>query len=128
MKIEKNIVESYSGEISIVEILAKVILETDIVKNYIVNADFEKYRQQVESENATALCFDEYADRLNAQCVCYGSEKDSAQQAAKLFHSLRQLDEINAGKVYAMMPSTEDVGLAVYNRLLRAAAFRVVNL
>lgn len=41
VKIEKNIVESYSGEISMVEILEKVILETDIVKNYIVNADFE---------------------------------------------------------------------------------------
>ncbi len=94
----------------------------------IINADFEKYKQLVESENATALCFDEYADRINARCVCYGSEKDSAQQAVKLFHCLRQLDEIGAEKVYAMMPSTEDVGLAVYNRLLRAAAFRVVNL
>lgn len=94
----------------------------------IVNGDFDKYKQLVESENATALCFDEYADRLDVQCVCYGSEKDSAQQAVKLFHSLRQLDEIGAGRVYAMMPSTEDVGLAVYNRLLRAAAFRVVNL
>lgn len=94
----------------------------------IINADFEKYRQLVESENATALCFDEYANRINAVCVCYGSENDSARQAVKLFHSLRQLDEIGAGKVYAMMPSTEGVGLAVYNRLLRAAAFRVVNL
>ena len=41
MKSEKRIVEDYSGEISMVEILAKVILETDIVKNYLVNADFE---------------------------------------------------------------------------------------
>ena len=41
VKSEKRIVEDYSGEISMVEILAKVILETDIVKNYLVNADFE---------------------------------------------------------------------------------------
>ena len=41
VKSEKHIVEDYSGEISMVEILAKVILETDIVKNYLVNADFE---------------------------------------------------------------------------------------
>ena len=94
----------------------------------IINGEFEKYRQLVESENATALCFDEYADKINAKTVCYGSEKDSATQAVKLFHALRQLDEIGAGKVYAMMPSTEGVGLAVYNRLLRAAGFRVVNL
>ena len=45
-----------------------------------------------------------------------------------LFSALRQLDAIGVKKVYAMMPSTEGVGLAVYNRLLRAAAFRVVNL
>ena len=94
----------------------------------IINGEFEKYRQLVEKENATALCFDEYADKINAKTVCYGSEKDSATQAVKLFHALRQLDEIGAGKVYAMMPSTEGVGLAVYNRLLRAAGFRVVNL
>ncbi len=94
----------------------------------IINGDFEKYKQLVESENATALCFDEYAHRLNVKTVCYGSETDSATQAVKLFHALRQLDEIGAGKVYAMMPSTEGVGLAVYNRLLRAAGFRVVNI
>ena len=94
----------------------------------IINASFEKYKELVEKENATALCFDEYKDMLSVNGVCYGSQSDSAAQAAKLFHALRQLDEIGAGKVYAMMPSTEDVGLAVYNRLLRAAAFRVVNL
>jgi len=94
----------------------------------IINADFEKYKQLVERENAAALCFDEYKDRIDAPCITYGSEKDSASQAVRLFHALRELDAIGAGKVYAMMPSTEGVGLAVYNRLLRAAAFRVVNL
>lgn len=94
----------------------------------IINSSFEKYKELVERENATALCFDEYRNKLNVNCVCYGSEKNSADQAVKLFHALRELDETGAKKVYAMMPSTEDVGLAVYNRLLRRAAFRVVNL
>ncbi len=94
----------------------------------IINSDFEKYKELVEKENATALCFDEYEKLLNVKCITYGKEKNSRDQAVKLFHALRQLDEIGAGKVYAMMPSTEDVGLAVYNRLLRRAAFRVVNL
>ena len=74
------------------------------------------------------MCFDEYTDKLNVKTVSYGKEKDSADQAVKLFHALRMLDEVGAGKVYAMMPSTDGVGLAVYNRLLRAAGFRVVNL
>lgn len=94
----------------------------------IVNASFEKYKELVESQGAAALCFDEYSDKINAMCVCYGSEKDSAAQAVRLFSALRELDEKGAEKVYAMMPSTQQVGLAVYNRLLRAAAFRVINL
>ena len=94
----------------------------------IVNAPFEKYKELVEKEKATAMCFEEYKDKINATVVCYGSEKDSASQAVNLFSALRELDKIGADKVYAMMPSTEGVGLAVYNRLLRAAAFRVVNL
>ena len=94
----------------------------------IVNAPFEKYKELVEKEKATAMCFEEYKDKINAPVVCYGSEKDSASQAVNLFSALRELDKIGADKVYAMMPSTEGVGLAVYNRLLRAAAFRVVNL
>ena len=94
----------------------------------IVNAPFEKYKEFVEKEKATAMCFEEYKDKINAPVVCYGSEKDSASQAVNLFSALRELDKIGADKVYAMMPSTEGVGLAVYNRLLRAAAFRVVNL
>ena len=53
---------------------------------------------------------------------------DSASQAVHLFSALRELDEIGAAKVYAMMPSTEGVGLAVYNRLLRSAGFRVINI
>ncbi|MEG1895669.1 MAG: Sua5 family C-terminal domain-containing protein, partial [Oscillospiraceae bacterium] len=84
--------------------------------------------EMVEKDNAVALCFDEYAKGINAECVTYGQQQDSIQQAQQLFSALRHLDEIGAEKAYATMPSLEGVGLAVYNRLLRAAAFRVVNL
>ena len=94
----------------------------------IVNGSFDSYKKLVESENAVALCFEEYKDRLNVRAVSYGSETDSASQAVRLFSALRELDEIGAEKVYAMMPSTEGVGLAVYNRLLRSAGFRVINI
>jgi len=38
-----------------------------------------------------------------------------------------RLDEMGAEKVYARCPNKTGVGLAVYNRLLRAAAFQVVK-
>lgn len=94
----------------------------------IVNASFEKYKELVEKENATALCFDEYAEKIKVKSVSFGKKDDSVEQANRLFSALRELDEIYATKVYATMPQLEGVGLAVYNRLLRAAAFRVVNL
>lgn len=53
---------------------------------------------------------------------------DDSEQAQRLFDALRKLDEIGAKKVYARCPGKDGVGLAVYNRLLRAAAFRVVRI
>ena len=41
---------------------------------------------------------------------------------------MSRFDEIGAEKAYAIMPTMDDVGLAVYNRLLRSAEFRVANL
>ncbi|MBQ7816309.1 MAG: threonylcarbamoyl-AMP synthase [Oscillospiraceae bacterium] len=94
----------------------------------IINASFEKYKEKVEADGAVAFCFEEYIPNLNCQCVPNGKENDSASQAVGLFTALRHLDEIGAEKAYAIMPTMDDVGLAVYNRLLRSAEFRVVNL
>ncbi len=94
----------------------------------IVNASFEKIHSLALKEKAAILCFDEYLKSSEVWAVGFGSETNSNQQAVKLFTSLRKLDEIGAKKVFAMMPNLDGVGLAVYNRLLRAAAFRVINL
>lgn len=48
-------------------------------------------------------------------------------QARRLFALLRKADELGAKTVLVEMPEKSGVGLAVYNRLLRAAAFRVIE-
>lgn len=48
-------------------------------------------------------------------------------QAQRLFALLRHADELGAKTVLVEMPDTGGVGLAVYNRLLRAAAFRIIE-
>ena len=58
-------------------------------------------------------------------CLNYG--ETSEIQAHRLFSLLRQADEIGAEKVYVEIPSKDGVGLAVYNRLLRSAAFRIIE-
>ena len=49
------------------------------------------------------------------------------EQAENLFSSLREADAAGCTEVYVRMPQTEGMGLAVYNRLLRAAGFRVID-
>lgn len=48
-------------------------------------------------------------------------------QAQRLFSLLRKADELGAAVVLVESPERGGMGLAVYNRLLRAAAFRVID-
>ena len=86
---------------------------------------FVQYVNQRKAEGIGALCFDEDLPHLAVPAVTYGSRYDALTQAQQLFDALRQLDEMGITTVYAACPDTSGVGLAVYNRLLRAAAFRI---
>lgn len=78
-----------------------------------------------EKENGVfALCFTEDAERCPVPFVTMGSRSDPLSQAARLFDALRELDERGASQVLARLPDDTGVGLAVCNRLFRAAAFR----
>ena len=57
----------------------------------------------------------------------FGIQGDQSSQAKVLFDSLRRCDELGAKTVYVRAPQKDGIGLAVYNRLLRAAGFTVVN-
>ncbi len=95
----------------------------------IVKGDALRYRQTVASlgrEGDACLCFDEDARDLFLPCVTYGSRDDPAQQTARLFDALRQLDEIKAKRAFARAPEETGLGLAVCNRLYRAAGFRFI--
>ncbi len=96
-------------------------------KVIIVNADKARFEEFVNSrKNAFALCFD--GDDIKIPHLTFGSEGDDLSQARELFDRLRQLDEMGAEKVYARIPSRSGVGMAVYNRLIRAAAFNIIDL
>ena len=70
----------------------------------------------------------EICAKLDVPCVEYGREGDGADQAKHIFRSLRALDEQGDGVVYARCPQKDGLSMAVYNRLIRAAAFRVIDL
>lgn len=97
----------------------------------ILDGSFEQFRAYVQAhadQNPSCLCFTGEASQLGVPCVEYGREGDGADQAKHLFRSLRALDEQGDGVVYARCPGRDGLFMAVYNRLVRAAAFRVVQL
>ncbi len=92
----------------------------------IIKSNFDDFKSICErEENITALCFDGESKKLNRPSVEYGEENDGYSQSARLFDALRELDEMGAQKVYARCPDTKGMGLAVYNRLIRAAGFKI---
>lgn len=76
------------------------------------------------------LCFDEDVRLLAcSHALSFGSCKDLSSQAHLLFDRLRAFDELEGlSRIYARMPSRDGVGLAVYNRLIKAAGFDVLEL
>ena len=93
------------------------------------SAQYVKYVNEHANEHGIfALCFDEEAPMLKTNTVCYGSEYSDAQQAERLFDALRELDDLGALRVYAHSPKTTGIGMAVYNRLVRAAGFDIITL
>lgn len=85
-------------------------------------------KKATDQPGVWCLCFDGEEKLLPVPCVTYGIKGDGVSQAHELFRSLRELDEKGAQTVYARCPELDGVSMAVYNRLIRAAAFRVVEL
>ena len=67
------------------------------------------------------------AAQLPVPAISYGKEGDGISDAHNLCTVLRELDRKGAKTVYARCPLSDGVSMAVYNRLIRAAAFRVVE-
>jgi L-threonylcarbamoyladenylate synthase len=88
--------------------------------------DFVKYVGENNGENVYSLIFDGDGENFPYRFIEYGA--DELQRAHNVFDMLRRLDELGAEKVYVRAPSTDGVGLAVYNRLIRAAGFEVIRI
>ncbi len=92
----------------------------------LIKSNFEDFKFLCDGENnVTALVFDGEGEKISCPSVEYGKENDGYSQSARLFDALRELDEMGAKKVYARCPETKGMGLAVYNRLIRACGFKI---
>ncbi len=91
--------------------------------------EFINYVNRCGGSGVAALCCDEDVEKLSVKYISLGKRNDYEAHAQRLFDSLRRIDGYgNIVTVYTRLPSTDGVGLAVYNRLIRAAGFEVIDL
>lgn len=115
-----------------------------------VSAPGMKYRHYAPKAPVTVVCGDPertavYITRhagLDAGVICFsecafqfemherrviGSSVDVQTQARRVFDALRSFDATDVTEIWAQCPDDTGLGLAVANRLKKAAGFKVVN-
>ena len=77
------------------------------------------------------ICFDEFlplfAQRTARPVMDLGPAGDKAEQARHIFDALRAFDHTDVTAIWAQCPDTEGIGLAIANRLNKAAGFHIIS-
>jgi len=110
-----------------------------LLKHYAPDAPLYLIRSE-SSHKVNVFLSDAAKNRDNA-VVCFagtvepsdnvyviGDQGDYEAYAKRLFDVLRIADRADVKRIYAPMPSEKGIGLALQNRLLRAAAFRIKDI
>lgn len=75
------------------------------------------------------ICFDEYSGLFGESCVkTLGRTDEPLEQARHVFEALRSFDDTDVVRIWAQCPDERGVGLAVANRLNKAAGFQIIDL
>lgn len=86
-----------------------------------------------ESKRIAVIAYEDDAEYISsavksAAVYKFGLRGDEATQAHLLFKLLRDTDKENYDVIYAPLPETSGIGLALYNRMIRAAAHNIIRL
>ena len=82
--------------------------------------------EEQHRRRCAVLCYDEEAEHLKHACLFpVGKSDDLTTQAKLLFRQLREADTCSPDVIYAHLPVKSGMGLALYNRMIRAAAHTV---
>ena len=74
------------------------------------------------------ICFDEYAPLFEGHIIHrLGPAADKLAQAQHVFDALRTFDDTDVTEIFAQCPDESGLGLAVSNRLKKAAGFHVIE-
>ena len=80
-------------------------------------------------DGSGVICFDEFKGYFRGHPVeTIGPRADQAQQARRIFEALRAFDHLEVTDIWAQSPEDTGLGLAVTNRLNKAAGFHIIEL
>ena len=95
--------------------------ELDAVTDFLITAQ--------KNESCAILCYSEEKPLLiNKNIIDVGARDDLESQAQILFSALRETNSMKVDVIYAHLPTQSGLGLALYNRLIRAAAHTVKHI
>ena len=82
-----------------------------------------------KNKNCAIICYDEEIDYLEDKLLLpIGAKDDLKSHGKMIFSRLRQCDRISPEIIYAHLPDKSGLGLALYNRMIRAAAHTVLKI
>lgn len=89
----------------------------------------EFLREEQSRCRCAILCYDEESKLLDGELLLpIGRRGDLKTHAKMLFARLRECDSLYPDVIYAHIPDKEGLGLALYNRMIRAAAHTVLKI
>ncbi len=104
---------------------------------YLIDADMEKtvnYLSDISTVKKIAyLCYEENIGFFKEKApdvyiYDFGKEENNLAHAHSLFDILRDADKRDFDEIYAPLPVKTGVGLALYNRMIRAAAYHIIRM
>lgn len=147
--ITREMLESVAGELKVAEAVLGALPEGATVLSpgmkyrhyapraplYLLDGTTEQITDYIKQQTGrvAVLCYDEekpiFNTFLKAECCfSFGARANRSQQAKRLFFLLREIDKLDFDAIFAPLPPTDDIGMALYNRMIRAAAHHIVYL
>ena len=97
----------------------------------VVTGEPERSARRIQgllSDTAGVICFDEYAPLFPGHIIHkLGPAADKSAQARHVFDALRTFDGTDVTEIFAQCPDDTGLGLAVANRLKKAAGFHLID-
>lgn len=102
----------------------------------LLDGEADKVIDYIKSEGHSRVAVIAYEDEIlhfehalpSAVCYAFGKKGDEPTQARLLFSLLRDIDKKDFDKIYAPLPNKSGIGLALYNRMIRAAAHTIIKI